>query len=152
MEYSGLARGKKRNRSLLELMDAEGDYQAPVGTGKAAPNPAEQGKSSKIADEKAVKEPAVKEKLKEEADKEQTTEPLATVGEGKIHLELSYPLAVMLAFMAVVTVICAVLVGWKLGRDRTEEKYRDLLLGQQPRIENTIPGMELKDSAENLER
>ncbi|MCK4849895.1 MAG: hypothetical protein KAT11_01020, partial [Phycisphaerae bacterium] len=86
---------------------------------------------------------------KKKAEKEYATEPLLAAGEGKIRLVLNYPLAVMVCFMVVVAVICAVLVGWKLGRDRTEQRYRDLLLGQQEKIERKIPGMELDGPADS---
>ncbi len=148
MEYSVLARGKKRSRSLFELMNPEGDYRAPVGTGKVAPKPAEQPKGKKTAEKKSAEKPAVKKEPKKKAEKEYATEPLLAAGEGKIRLVLNYPLAVMVCFMVLVAVICAVLVGWKLGRDWT---YRKLLLGQQERIERKIPGMELEDPADSID-
>ncbi len=152
MEYSGLARGKKRNRSLFELMNSEGDYRAPVGMGKVAPKPAEQTKGKKTTEKKSAKKPAVKKKEpKKEAEKEYGTESMLALGEGKIRLVLNYPLAVMVCFMVVVAVICAVLVGWKLGRDRTEKRYRELLSGRQEKIERKIPGIELEDAADSLD-
>lgn len=149
MEYSVLARGKKRSRSLFELMNPEGDYRAPVGMGKVAPKPAEQPKGKKTTEKKSAEKPAVKKEPKKEAEKEYGTESLLALGEGKIRLVLNYPLAVMVCFMVVVAVICAVLVGWKLGRDRT---YRELLSGRQEKIERKIPGMELEDPADSLDR
>ncbi len=152
MEYSVLARGKKRSRSLFELMNPEGDYRAPVGMGKIAPKPAEQPKGKKRTETKSAEKPAVKKEPKKEAEKEYATEALLALGEGKIRLVLNYPLAVMVCFMVVVAVICAVLVGWKLGRDRTEKRYRELLSGQQEKIERKIPGMELENPADSLDR
>ena len=149
MEYSVLARGKKRSRSLFELMNPEGDYRAPVGMGKVAPKSAEQPKGKKTTEKKSAEKPAVKKEPRKEAEKEYATESLLALGEGKIRLVLNYPLAVMVCFMVVVAVICAVLVGWKLGRDRT---YRELLSGPQEKIERTIPGMEVEDPAESLDR
>ena len=149
MEYSVLARGKKRSRSLFELMNSEGDYRAPVGMGKVAPKPAEQPKGKKTTEKKSAEKPAVKKEPRKEAEKEHATESLLALGEGKIRLVLNYPLAVMVCFMVVVTVICAVLVGWKLGRDRT---YRELLSGPQEKIERKIPGMEPEDPADSLDR
>ena len=134
------------------MMNPEEDYRAPAGTGKVAPKPAEQPKGKKTTEKKSAEKPAVKKEARKEAEKEYATESLLALGEGKIRLVLNYPLAVMVCFMVVVAVICAVLVGWKLGRDRTEKKYRALLSGRQEKIERKIPGMELEDPADSLDR
>ena len=133
----------------MELMDPEGEYRAPVGTGKSVAKPAEQTKGKKTTEKKSAEKPALKKEPRKEAEKEYGTESLLALGEGKIRLVLNYPLAVMVCFMVVVAVICAVLVGWKLGRDRT---YRELLSGRQEKIERKIPGMELEDPADSLDR
>ncbi len=136
-----MARGKKRNRSLFELMDSEGRYQVPTGMSKATAEKAEEAQDQETVPEqageeaqaqetraeKASKRPVQKKVLSEEADEEYEIESLLTVSEGKIRLVLNYPLAMMICFMVVVVVICAVLVGWKLGRDHA---IRNVL--QQP--------------------
>ncbi len=133
-------------------MDPKEDYQAPAGTGKAVSEEAGEAEVQETRAEKKEQRPAEKKEPRKEAEKEYATEALLALGEGKIRLVLNYPLAVMVCFMVVVAVICAVLVGWKLGRDRTEKRYRELLLGQQEKIERKIPGMEPEDSADSLDR
>jgi len=129
-------------------MDPEGDYRAPAGMGKVPPKPAEQAKGKKTAEKKSAEKPAAKKKPKKKVEKEYATEPLLAAGEGKIRVVLNYPLAVMVCFIVVVTVICGVLIGWKLGRDRT---YRELFLGQQEKIERKILGIELEDAADSID-
>ncbi len=152
-EYSGLAKGKKRNRTLLEFMDSEREDRSATGTGPLVAKPAEPTESRATAEKKTAEKSAAKKEPREEADKEYATEPLLALDEGKIRLTLNYPLAAIVCFMVVVTVICAVLIGWKLGRDRTDEKYRAALSGRPEIIDQSIPGMEeLEGQAENLDR
>lgn len=151
-EYSGLARGKKRIRSLLELMDSESDYRAPAQTGSIVVKPAEQAKGEKTTEKKSAEKPAVTKEPKKEGEKEYATEPLLTLGDGKIRLVVNYPLAVLVCFVVVIAVICAVLVGWRLGQDRTEKRYRAWISVPPEKIDREIPGMELDKPAESLER
>ena len=44
---------------------------------------------------------------------------------GKVRLVTNYPLAGMLCFAAVVLLICAVLVGWRLGYDSAIKKVSE---------------------------
>ena len=145
-----MARGKKRNRSLFELMDPKGDYQAPAGTGEAVSEEAGETELQETKAEKEEQRPAEKKEPREEAEKEYATEARATLGEGKIRLVLNYPLGVMVCFMALVIVICAVLIGWKVGQDRAEQRYQELL-GRQERIEPKTAETELEELGESLE-
>ena len=128
-------------------MNPGGEYGASARPVGAAPESAKESKGSKTKAKKAAEKPAEKKEPKKEAEKEYVTEPLVTVGDGKIHLVLNYPLTVMICFMVVVAVICAVLVGWKLGRDGA---YRELLLGQQERIEQKTAGTGLEEAVDGL--
>ena len=58
---------------------------------------------------------------------------MLAIGEGKVRLVLNYPLAMMVCFMLAVIVLCAVLVGWKLGRDKVVES------DSGPRVESRLP-------------
>jgi len=101
---------------------------------------------------KPVKEKKpVEKKEPTEEEKEYMTESLLTAGDGKIRVVLNYPLAVMFCFMAVVIVICAVLVGWKLGQDRSDETYRKLLEDRPEGIERKISDSELEEPANELD-
>jgi hypothetical protein len=151
-EYSGLARGKKRIKSLLELMDSESDYQTPAQTGSVVPKPAEQPKGEKTTEKKSAEKPAVKKEPKKEAEQEYATEPLLALGDGNVRLVLNYPLAVMVCFVVVIAVICAVLVGWKLGQERTEKRYGAWISIPPEKIDREIPGIELEKPAESLDR
>ena len=93
-------------------MDSESDYQSPAVTSSVVPKPAEQAKGEKTTEKKSAEKPAVAKEPKKEADKEYATEPLLTLGDGKIRLVVNYPLAVMVCFVVIIAVICAVLVGW----------------------------------------
>ena len=150
-EYSGLAKGKKQSRSLLELMDPKGDYQSRVGTGDAASEEAGQAEVQETRTKKAAREPAEKKEPSDEVEKEYATEALVAVGDGRIRLVLNYPLGVMVCFMALVIVICAVLVGWKLGQDRAEKRYQELLLARGERIERKIAATELEEPGVSLD-
>ena len=65
------------------------------------------------------------------------------VGDGKIRLAVNYPLAVLVCFVALVLVICAVLVGWKLGRNRAAREYVGRSQGPSPAVEQRLDGLEL---------
>ena len=153
-----MARGKKRNRSLLELMDPQKDYRPSVGSAgtEGAAEAAEQDEQDALAQivvepvvestskepvEPAVSKPpkvvvaaAIKKEPTEPAGAEGSAEPMVTFGQGKVRVALNYPLAMMIGFMVVVIVICAVLVGWKVGRDRAAGDSR-------PRVEGWLPVM-----------
>ena len=138
----------------MELMDAGGDYRATAAPAKPPPEqPPEtvlqEPKEKKDLEKPVeVEKPVAAEKTVEvekprEEENEYPTESLLTAGDGKIRVVLNYPLAAMFCFMAVVIVICAVLVGWKLGRDRAEQRYRELL-DERPKPSKT----ELAESAD----
>ena len=132
-------------------MDPKGGYRAPLGTGTLAAKSDQQTKGEKTAEKESAQKPALAKKSTKEEETEYAAQPLLTLDDGKIRLTLNYPLMAMVAFMLVVAIICAVLIGWKLGRDRTDKKYQQLLSGQPERIERKIPGMDLDSSPQSLE-
>ena len=134
----------------MELMEVGGDYRAtadqPKPPSEPPPEADVQKPKPKKAIEKSVKEKKpvkerkpveqrqpvkeekpVKERKPSREEKQYSTEALLTAGDGKIRVLLNYPLAAMFCFMAIVIVICAVLVGWRLGRDAAEQRYREWL-------------------------
>ena len=141
-----MARGKKRNRSLLELMDPQRDYRPSIGKtpGDSGAEVQDQGEKNSPAGPAATiavkppsepggkaavepgPKPAVKPSAKLSVQEEQSGrvdaggggEPMLALGQGKVKLVLNYPLALMVCFMAVVLFVCAFLVGWKMGRDK----------------------------------
>ncbi len=144
-----MAKGKKRIKSLLELMDSESSYQSPAMTSSVVVKPAEQAKVEKTPEKKSAEKPAVK---KKEAEEEYARDPLLTLGDGKIRLVVNYPLAVLVCFVVVIAVICAVLVGWRLGQERTEKRYGAWISIPPEKIDREIPGIELDKPAESLDR
>ena len=133
-------------------MDSERESRAPVGMGALVAKPAEQTKGKKTTEKKSAEKPAVQKEQREEAEKEYAAEPLLALGDGKIRLVLNYPLAVLVCFVVVIAVICAVLVGWTLGRERTENRYREWISIPPEKIDREIPGIELEKPAESLDR
>ena len=129
-----MAKGRKRNKSLLELMDPKEGYRALLGAAVSATKSTEPTKSKTTTEKKSAQKPAPIRKPKKEEEAEYAAQPLLALDDGKIRLTLNYPLAVMVGFMLVVAVICAVLIGWELGRDRTDKKYRQLLSGQPSKL------------------
>ena len=117
-----MARGRKRNRSLFELMDPKGAYRAPIVAGPQEEEPAEPEPSKEEIEKEVLAEAVAEDKKKasaEEVQPETAIEPFLTVSDEKVRLVMNYPLAVMLCFAVVVLLICAALVGWRLGRDST---------------------------------
>ena len=147
-----MAKGKKRSKSLLELMDPKGGYRAPLGTSTLASKSAEPTKSKKTTKKESAKKPAPTKEPPKEEETEYGAQPLLAFDDGKMRLRLGYPLAVMIGFIVVVAIICAVLIGWKLGRDRTDEKWRAAFSGQPEKIDRNIPGMDLDSSAKSLDQ
>ena len=168
-----MARGKKRIKSLLELMDPEGDYGS---LGKKAPEPAEEPEGKTTGEQGSVEEPAeetegehgpveepaketeseqkgekspverpaAKKEPSEDPEQDYATEPLMVVGDGKIRLVVNYPLAVLVCFVALVFVICAVLVGWRFGRDQAARDYVEGPRSAGPAAEQRLDGLELE--------
>ena len=117
---TGLARGRKRNRSLFELMDPKGAYRAPSLSDPQEEAPEEPEPAIEEIEKEVAAEPAVEDKKEpssEEAQPEAAIEPFLATNDGQVRLVMNYPLAVMLCFAAVILLICAALVGWRLGRD-----------------------------------
>ena len=156
----------------MELMEVGGDYRATSGMAKPPseapprtevqkpkPKKVQKPKPKKVQKPKPKKEiekpvaakKPVKKKEPTEEQKQYATEALLTAGDGKIRVVLNYPLAVMFCFMAVVIVICAVLVGWKLGKDRSDETYRELLEDRPEGIERKMSDSELEEPANELD-
>ena len=116
----GLARGRKRHRSLFELMDPKGAYRAPSIAVPQEKEPAEPEAALEEIEEQVPAEPKVEDKKEPsvaEAQPEVAIEPFVSASDGQVRLVMNYPLAVMLCFAAVILLICAALVGWRLGRD-----------------------------------
>ena len=134
-----MVRDKKRNRSLFELMDPKGVYRSPVG---ASPDRPEPPKPAQEEDE-AVK-PVKKDSPEDGAEPESATEPFLAMNEGKIRLAMDYHLAIMLCFAVVVLLICALLIGWRLGRDSAAKTFLNNAKDQQETIEQLVPGIDLK--------
>jgi len=98
-------------------MDPKGAYRAPSVAGRQEEDPAEPKPS---VDKVLPAEPAVEDKKgpsAEAAQPEAAIEPFLRVGDEKVRLIMNYPLAIMLCFAVVILLICAALVGWRLGRD-----------------------------------
>ncbi len=132
-----MARSKKRGKSLFELMDPGKDYRATIGPGwtspelggpeaarEEAPAVLEVQPGRKIRAKAVVKEKkvVVKEAVEEDGEQDAATEPMLEIGEGRVRVSLDYPLAGLICFVFVVLLICALLVGWKFGRDGAFEE------------------------------
>ena len=108
-----MAKGRKKNKSLFELMDPKGVYRSPVVPDQTGLRPSERPKEQSVATKPEQTKPPA-----DWTGQEEAAEAFVSTGEGKIRLTMNYALAVMLCFAAVILMICAVLIGWKLGRDR----------------------------------
>ena len=134
-----MARGRKRHKSLFELMDPKGSYRAPALAGtakqelskpeiKAEAEPAveeiEETEEQAAIEPEPVRSSEDKKEppAKMEVDSEAVAEPIVSVNDGKVRLVTNYPLAAMLCFAAVILLICAALVGWRLGHDSALRK------------------------------
>jgi len=117
-------------------MDPKGSYRAPALAGTARQElskpeiKAEAEPAVEEVEEQAAIEPEPvrsSEDKKEpptkmEVDSEAVAEPIVSVNDGKVRLVTNYPLAAMLCFAAVILLICAALVGWRLGHDSALRK------------------------------
>ena len=127
-----MARSKKRSKSLFELMDPGKDYRSTIGPGWTSPEPSEPAAAKeeapavlevppekKIRAKAAVKEKkvVVKEAIGQSDEQDVAAEPMLEMGEGRVRISLDYPLAGLICFVFVVLLICALLIGWKFGRD-----------------------------------
>ena len=127
-----MARSKKRSKSLFELMDPGKDYRATIGPGWTSPEPGEPEAAkeeapvvSEVQPEKKIRAKAVvkekkivvKEAVEEHGEQDAAAEPMLEIGDGKVRVSLDYPLAGLICFVFVVLLICALLIGWKFGRD-----------------------------------
>ena len=115
-----MAKGRKKSRSLFELMDPRGVYRSPVVPVQPGSQLAESSKEQNTAAETEQREPSAV-----RSGQEEPLEAFVSVGEGKIRLAMNYPLAVLLCFAIVILLICAVLIGWRLGRDRGVRETQD---------------------------
>ena len=149
-----MARGRKKHRSLFELMDPKGVYSAPAlttgpetqDTGEAEPQAEAEAAVQEVEEieEQAAVEPEpvqIEDKkeppAKTEADSEAVPEPILSVDDGKVRLVTNYPLAAMLCFAAVILLICAALVGWRLGHDSALKKVAQAQKESQQEIPDT---------------
>ena len=121
--------GRKRNRSLFELMDPKGVYRVPDGMSNKDSEQSEEPEPKQEVTKPAVK--AVKKTPADEAGQENPIEPFVAADEGKIRLVMNYPLAIMLGFVVVILLLCAVLIGWRLGRDSAAKIYLNAPKQQQ---------------------
>ena len=121
--------GKKRGRSLFELMDPKGQYRSPVGMSQNNAQPSERPEEKTDAAKAAQEKPPAK-----ETGQEELIEPFVTAGDGKIRLAMNYQLAIMLCFAAVVLLLCTALIGWRLGRDSAAKNYLNT-----PKHQRTVP-------------
>ena len=126
--------GKKRGRSLFELMDPKGVYRAPVGMSQNKSEPSERSEEKTDASKAAQEKPPAK-----EPRQEGLIEPFIAVSDDKIRLVMNYQLAIMLCFAAVVLLLCATLIGWRLGRDSAAKNFLNT-----PKHQRTMPGTEIK--------
>lgn len=150
-----MARGKKRSRSLFELMDPHKDYRASIGPGWTRPESAgsreeeEQQKPAEIEvqaqAEVQMKKPGkakVAEKVAEpESEQTYGAEPLFSAEEGKIRITLNYPLAGLICFVLAVVFVCGILIGWRFGRDGAFRMMKESVNGPG-HTENVVPGRE----------
>lgn len=122
-----MTKGRKRSKSLFELMDPGKDYRSTIGPGWTSPDPGEPEAapaepnvqpSKRSPAKEVVKEKAVaKEVAQEDSEQDMAAGPMLDMGEGKVRISLDYPLAGLICFVFVVLLICALLIGWKFGRD-----------------------------------
>lgn len=123
-------------------MDSKGVYRAPAlkGAGKEQGNESEPEQEPRVEQVEATEqieeeieetsaeiEPVADEDIKKsateaEADSELASEPIVTINDGKVRVVTNYPLAAMVCFAVVVLLICAVLVGWRIGHDSALKK------------------------------
>jgi len=111
-------------------MDPKGVYHTPVGMSQNSSQPSEQTDATKAAQEK----PPAK-----ETGQEELIEPFVAAGDGKIRMAMNYQLAIMLCFAAVVLLVCAALIGWRLGRDSAAKNFLNA-----PKHQRIMPGTEIK--------
>ena len=130
----GMGMGKKRSRSLFEVMDPKGVYRAPVGMSQETLEPAERSEEKSDAAKPAQEKPPAK-----ETGQEDLIEPFVAVSDDKIRLVMNYQLAIMLCFAAAVLLLCAVLIGWRLGRDSAAKSFLN-----SPKHHQIAPGNEMK--------
>ncbi|NIA07246.1 MAG: hypothetical protein GWP14_06365 [Actinobacteria bacterium] len=135
----GLARGRKRNRSLFELMDPKGAYRAPIVASPPEEKPAEPDPA--IEKIEKVAEPTAEDKKESSAEvqPEEAIEPFLVVSDEKVRLVMNYPLAIMLCFAVVILLICAALVGWRIGRDNAAKNLLNV-----PKYQESWPTSDIK--------
>ena len=101
-------------------MDPKGAYRAPTVAGPQEEDPADPEPPIEEIEKEVPAEAAAEDKKKssaEEVQPEGAIEPFLAVSDEKVRLVMNYPLAVMLCFAVVILLICAALVGWRVGRD-----------------------------------
>ena len=130
----GMGMGKKRSRSLFEVMDPKGAYRSPVGMSQEKLEPSERSEEKTDAAKPAQEKPPAK-----EPGQECLIEPFMAASDGNIRLVMNYQLAIMLCFAAVVLLLCAVLIGWRLGRDSAAKSFLN-----SPKHQQIAPGNEIK--------
>lgn len=171
-----MARGRKRHRSLFELMDPKGAYRAPAlreaasqehrqaeAEGKAEAEVEAQaepeGQEKPTVEETAAAElieqaeeqisaepePVATEQTVQPAaeaseDSRPTSEPILAAKDGKVRLVTNYPLAAMLCFAGIILLICAILVGWRLGYDRCLKDVSQVRQERGEEIRDEDPG------------
>ena len=143
-----MVRDKKRSRSLFELMDPKGVYRTPAGAEE--PDRSEPPEPPK--EEEAAVEPVQEDSPADEVKPECEIESFLAVDEGRIRLTMNYHLAIMLCFAAVVLVICALLIGWRLGRDSAAKTFLNNTKDRQETIEQLVPGIGLKARSDKQEQ
>ena len=121
--------GKKRSRSLFELMDPKGVYRVPSEMSEEGSEQSEEPGPKQEVTKPAVK--AVKKPPTDKAEQENPIEPFVAADEGKIRLVMNYPLAIMLGFAVLILLLCAVLIGWRLGRNSAAESFLNVAKQQQ---------------------
>ena len=102
-------------------MDPKGVYRAPGGMSQEDSEQSEEPEPKQEVTKPAVK--AVKKPPAVEAAQKDLIEPFVAADEGNIRLVMNYPLAIMLGFAVIILLLCAVLIGWRLGRDSAARMY-----------------------------